>query len=220
MAACSIIKTTHYWLPDELWDIVKGYMGLCKEEHKVNWELIKKASLKDVLKMKLPKPTFELKQLKPKVVIDRNGGVVLRYSKGIKKDGIMCPKKIYFQELKKRYMRKRMMTPKRWMELSQIMTPPLTDFDEVKEGAKYKFIYSRTLFIANYRDANGVLHHNKVIEIQEGETVMEITKKLKTVIFVKFKMLGGEWGPNTWAHPKFTKKDFNYFKLQDGRVEC
>ena len=102
MASCSIIKTTQYWLPDELWDIVKDYMGLCKKDEKVNWELVKKANLNNVLKMKLPKPTFELNILKPKVIIDRNGGVVLRHSKGIKKGGTICPKQIYFKKLKKK----------------------------------------------------------------------------------------------------------------------
>ena len=105
------------------------------------------------------------------------------------------------------------MTPKRWMELSEIMTPPLTDFDEVKEGKAYKFNWSRTLFIKNCRTENGELHINKVIEIVEDETIMEIKKKLKTVIIVKFKMVGG-WPPTVWCDLKFTKREFNYFEFK------
>ena len=196
----SIIKKTEYWLPEELWREVKDYMGLCKKEDNVQWEFIKKAKLQDVLKLKLPNYRIQYEAShRPKIQINSDGTVTLKKYNGKEWGEFnLTPKQLYFKSLKGIYMMKRKMTPKRWKQLSDIMTKKVGQWERCKEGDKFKYSCDRTI-------THGWGVNERRIQITKNKTELTITKKLKTVCELKFTDNNGR----TWQNLKLKKSEFN-----------
>jgi hypothetical protein len=205
----SIIKInkTEYWLPEELWREVKDFMGLCKKEDNVQWEFIKKAKLQDVLKLKLPQYRIQYEaRLRPTIEINAQGTVTLRkYDGSGNKSEPLTPQVVYFKSLKGIYMRKGKMTPKRWKQLSEIMTKKVGQWERCKEGDKFKYACDRTI-----RHGWGV--NERRIQITNNKTVLTIATKLKTVCVCKFTDDNGR----TWQNLKLKKSEFN----NKGMLNC
>ena len=205
----SIIKKTEYWLPEELWREVKDYMGLCKKEDNVQWEFISKAKLKDVLQLNLPHYRIQYEsRLRPTIEINSDGTV--SFNKFYSNEKIckkkLTPQHLYFTSLKGIYMNKGKMTPKRWKQLSDIMTKKLCQWDRCKEGDKFKYSCDRQIYHNK---------HNTQFKITKNITVLTIVKKLKTVCVCEFT----DNNHQTWINLKLKKAEFNYKGILNAAIK-
>tara|TARA_R110002096_G_scaffold334939_1_gene528571 strand:+ start:52 stop:681 length:630 start_codon:yes stop_codon:yes gene_type:complete len=134
----SIIKRTEYWLPEELWAEVKGYMGMT-EEGKVRWDLIRTATLKHLLNSGLPSFETNFKHRKIRMVEKERGGYkaeVLIQSKNKKE--YITPQETYLRRVKYLLITRGYMKPIKWRMLSMNVYKDLKPFDKVRVGTKFK----------------------------------------------------------------------------------
>jgi len=134
----SIIKRTEYWLPEELWAEVKGYMGMT-EEGKVRWDLIRTATLKHLLNSGLPSFETNFSRRKIRMVEKVRGGYkaeVLIQSKNKKE--YITPQETYLRRVKYLLITRGYMKPIKWRTLSMNVYKDLKPFDKVRVGTKFK----------------------------------------------------------------------------------
>lgn len=129
----SIIKTTTYWLPEELWGVVKDYMGFVNFKKKeVRWDLMPKLKIEDLAHIGIGIPTFC--EYKYKFQIDAKGNVLIDY----KKKGYIKPKELQFIVMKRRAMKWNKMKPLAWAKLSSQLVKRLKPFDILRVNDKFR----------------------------------------------------------------------------------
>lgn len=98
------------------------------------------------------------------------------------------------------------MTPKRWKQLSEIMTKKVGQWERCKEGDKFKYACDRTI------THGSAFTEQRRIQITNNKTVLTIATKLKTVCVCKFTDDNGR----TWQNLKLKKSEFN----NKGMLNC
>lgn len=152
----SITKTIDYWLPDELWDQVKDYMGLRWEliniwgevkpytalneyKHNMRWDLINKyTTIEDMDEVNiLTIDGQEDRKWKQSFNIKKDGSISIHY-----KNKQYSPKDFQLIKAKKKAFDRRKMTPIRWLRLNNAIIKRIKPFDRLKKTCRFYSISS------------------------------------------------------------------------------
>jgi len=141
----SITKTIDYWLPDELWDQVKDYMGLIdKNKSKIlfknmRWDLINKyTTIEDMDAVSLLTiDGQEDRKWKQTFNIKKDGSISIHY-----KLKLYSPKNFQLMKAKKKAFDRRKMTPIKWVSLNNAIIKRIKPFDRLKKACRFYSISS------------------------------------------------------------------------------